>query len=990
MNIVDLFRWVSESNDPHSTEIRTVLQEKIEKRPNTSKPRTMFPNDSPILQELGTEQMKQIFKAARAIALYSTVDKRILDIFNILVPTKMLSNSFIIGTKFIPSKCSSYNRVSTSKDVLPSPFATTIPKSFEVLLTFHAYRMATVLVEKDHPITVKYYSNQPDCTRFVVPKTTKSGNRIGFAVQSLLTAWNAVALHLALDSFHQLSAPYVLFKEDFGLFQVLEDRSDGFAPLSQTTSLLNVGDARQTSSDCDALAWKRDEDMDKGLRLLTLTFFNHLHDLIQHPDLYSHDENTKWQHMSKYDIREDSLPSIFFDMPDDIQRCLKLQRSQQAHQPEVINLLETADHEITPNRSATPLKRKRSKAISIGISTSSKVSKVEDDDDDFNTASLLRMEAKSSKDIGGPSRPAQGGEAIKTLESKVRDYMKMFCRVYDVHFSDLMEIEEEESGHSLKGNVNLILTDPPYNIRSSKNKNNSDHDVITKEDMKQCVNLFAKMLVPGGHGVIFCAALQFHMWHKILANHIVGEGVDSDSDSDSESDSIMDSEKPVPCGGRTKAKEYTFRVEDVPLNFIRARNHYNVPPGLRRINHASIAEHAIHFWKIGSGNNEALSSTDYSLKGFINSSHTGWTNVMDNITSVPHHEKVLMKTKEGIEGMVRPEQKNVALMKELVSKFTSGGDVVVDLFGGTFSTAKACLDLPDHRIFVGSEMDQECVKLATPSLMAQFARQVLKKKTSILLKPGEKKDVEVYYKYLQETKKTGFDEYSVPPGLPPMQRFPSYITSMVGQMWGDGTFYEAYRTVPLNKWPERYRSLFYSVPSNILNCLELTVKGLCVKTSTVKHPQAGSGLFTNRVIGRGELVTTYYGILVYKELSGERDSKKIGEGPLQVTVEDFNNRAIELKARAKDSSGTRHPIFIVPAPFCCASLINDPRYLDGDEDYEKRHTKFARRANVQFEETAGTMSRDFLRSHNIITVRALRQLHIGEELFIDYGDRFMW
>ena len=310
MNIVDLFRWVSESNDPHSTEIRTVLQEKVDKRPNTSKPRTMFPNDSPILQELGTEQMKQIFKAARAIALYSGIDNRILHIFNLLIPTKMLSNSFIIGTKFIPSKCSSYNRASSSKDVLPSPFATSIPKSFEALLTFHAYRIATALVEKDHPITVKYYSNQPDCTRFVVPKTTKSGNRIGFAVQSLLTAWNAVALHLGLDSFHQLSAPYVLFNEDFGLFEVLEDRSDGFAPLSQTTSLVNVGDAKQTSSDCDSLAWKRDEDMDKGLRLLTLTFFNHLHDLIQHPDLHSHDENTKWQHMSKYDIREDSLLSV--------------------------------------------------------------------------------------------------------------------------------------------------------------------------------------------------------------------------------------------------------------------------------------------------------------------------------------------------------------------------------------------------------------------------------------------------------------------------------------------------------------------------------------------------------------------------------------------------------------------------------------------------------------------------------------------------------
>ena len=561
----------------------------------------------------------------------------------------------------------------------------------------------------------------------------------------------------------------------------------------------------------------------------------------------------------------------------------------------------------------------------------------------------------------------------------MQTHMAKYCWLHDVHFDDLMDTEAEVSGVNLEGKVNLILTDPPYNVRNSRNRKNSDHDVLTEDDMADCVKMFAKMLVPGGHGLLFCANLQFPLWHNLLKNYTQEEDDESDTDSG----------KAMPHEERRRTPKFTFGVEDIALNYIRASKHYILPPGVKRIVHASIVEHAIHFWKRGEGNNEALNSTDYQLCGYINSNHAAWTNVMDNIPKLPHHEKVFVKDAEGKDVMLRPEQKNIAWMKEIISQFTVKGDIVVDPFAGTFSTAKACMDLPEHRIFVGGEVDDNCVREATPSVLEYFCKQAVNKNSNISLTVEAENDVKHYCRLVLQ-RKNGEGRYEVPDGLPSYQRFPSYITSMYGEMIEDGCFLEKYRAVPLDKWPRHARSSFYSIPCNLLRSLEVTVKGLSIRKSTIRHPTAGNGLFTNRVIGTGEMIITYYGSLVYADLSRSRKGQKYGEGVFEFDVDYFHKRAIQLKSTAKDSTGMQYPIFIVPAPFCAAVYINDPRYIVGDEEQHLRNSVSARKANVELVESSGTISRDFLRRQNLITVRALRQIIVGEELFIDYGDRFMF
>ena len=70
---------------------------------------------------------------------------------------------------------------------------------------------------------------------------------------------------------------------------------------------------------------------------------------------------------------------------------------------------------------------------------------------------------------------------------------------------------------SLTNSVHLVLCDPPYNIRREKDKENSGHDILTKADIDDAVLLFDDVLAKGGHGIVFCSAVQFHDWYESLS-----------------------------------------------------------------------------------------------------------------------------------------------------------------------------------------------------------------------------------------------------------------------------------------------------------------------------------------------------------------------------------------------------------------------------------------------------------------------------------------
>lgn len=80
--------------------------------------------------------------------------------------------------------------------------------------------------------------------------------------------------------------------------------------------------------------------------------------------------------------------------------------------------------------------------------------------------------------------------------------------------------------------------------------------------------------------------------------------------------------------------------------------------------------------------------------------------------------------------MVLMEQKSFAWMTDFVNKNTKSGELIDDLFSGTFAVAKACLELPRHRHLVGFENAADDTKEITMTTVEMYGRQVKKKRSN--------------------------------------------------------------------------------------------------------------------------------------------------------------------------------------------------------------------------------------------------------------------
>lgn len=68
-------------------------------------------------------------------------------------------------------------------------------------------------------------------------------------------------------------------------------------------------------------------------------------------------------------------------------------------------------------------------------------------------------------------------------------------------------------------------------------------------------------------------------------------------------------------------------------------------------------------------------------------------------------------------------------MQDLVDELPKPGELVGDLFFSTLTTAKACLKLSHHRLFVDCEADFECLSAIMEAIVAIHVTKALNKKS---------------------------------------------------------------------------------------------------------------------------------------------------------------------------------------------------------------------------------------------------------------------
>lgn len=960
--------WIFDESNREGAALRAAMKPKAANRLNKNNPDgDRFTPDTvsreEMMQEFNTGQVVQLFLTAQAAALYGNDDKRILDAFFNVFQTRRISMGYLIGGKYF-QVCS----LRRTRNVTATEGADHASPS-EILIYLHGIAFLDEKISNSDVRAKRWY---------------KTGNVVGRVLHTIYKAYDrltrgvpASITGIPLGSLGNAMSPYMLYNKITSRFEVLLTHDAGFAPAWHTKALFSSehGDvqASNTAEEVGEPIHSRAPAVDKALRRLTSQFFDEFHALLENQAMYEKNdaELRLWAPYKKFLPRDSGLSLHFCDLDSQIAHPLEVTLPSPSTESTPIDVDADDDPSkvITPRRpparqQTRKVKRKKTAPAFVQRTNVSRVSnvvpKVEDVIDDIVPASetFLSSEAKAAEEV-------------------LLQAMKPFCTIIRCGFEEVIDDLLQNEGMEVEGEVSLLLTDPPYNCRNEKDRPNSSYDVLTDEQMVLASEMASKLLAPGGHGHMFCSAYQFRFWVRSL-DRITETFPDYNKDPT----------------GRTTTEVPLFTIEPQPLTYVRTPGMYSSNPRHKRLQHMSVSDMAVHFWREGKPTSQMLNMVNYQAGGEVPSSLPGWTNVMTNLPRLEPKEVVYKQreseTQIGGSQKWRPEQKSIMLMKDLVSKFSSPGAVVMDTFCGTLSTAKACLSLHKHRKFVGCDIDSACIDASLPGLLLIFAKQCLNDDSDITVDYEVQEAAKLYISSMDAVeKKMRWTVWSVPGGFVPVQNFPEHILRFLSAMHFDYSLYDLCKMMGPHKWSRKWRQRLESSDMRALLAAESGALQLSVQPSSIKHPMAGRGLFSMRNIGAGETISYYYGSVVYSDLSGKpQKHRTYGEGVMAVTVQDFEKWAYKLDDRVVPVGGQSRTVWLVPAPFCVSRFMNDPRYLPGDKDGAQVREGVNREANVMFE-TSGSPSnpRDF-EDHKILAVVATKNIVRGQEIFVNYGNAY--
>lgn len=254
---------------------------------------------------------------------------------------------------------------------------------------------------------------------------------------------------------------------------------------------------------------------------------------------------------------------------------------------------------------------------------------------------------------------------------------------------------------SLAGTVQLLLTDPPFNTRRLCRDPHSAYDVLSEEDAARFVQLCRVILRPGGHVLLHCSWEQVSMWVRLLR-------------------SAVDTFVAGSTGSRHAA---SFYVDSHPLHIVRAV-YARTRGGRTNTALANKVDVIVGATRAGTSAAEAHVMVNYRTFNAVPSRFRAFENVIDNVPDVGRNEALRLDDNTG--KFLRPEQKSVPLLRELILRYSQPGDLVVDPFGGTGSTAAAALSLPggQHRRVIVSDADSVVMEAARVRLRRTFSEQL--------------------------------------------------------------------------------------------------------------------------------------------------------------------------------------------------------------------------------------------------------------------------
>ena len=760
--------------------------------------------------------------------------------------------------------------------------------------------------------------------------------RIGFAVQKIVLAWDIFASYLGFKDVEHMLSPYMYISGTYATWVVLQSGS-GFVPATPTSAVFDPDPTFNPEETFPGVV-DRSTEVDANLRYLADLFLGDIRGIVSRNDLYCESDNKIpfFRHLKE---GVDPLPPRFRSIDSELVTRVK--------------------NEVTATAS-------RSQPSQMDVD-------VVDDNDEITP--VLPESAPSSARL--PSRPSSfsppppSQPELDQNMNLIREEMEPYVQMVHSSFTGFEDVYENDFFRqpTILGAAQLVLTDPPYNIRKDRGCANSEYDSLATDEMKEVVHIISNLLRPGGHAIVFCSIKQFSIWHDLFASV----------------KQRPDMRKPTPV----------FSVDKVPLTIAKHQSVNSSFPGTISCSLRSTCEFAVHLKKNGLSFSEEEQMVDYRHHNYVASTYAATRNIINNVRWLLPGEQLRVPKRDGTgTEALRTEQKPLGLLRELISRFSKPRDLVVDLFGGTFSTAVACFTIPQHRRFAGCEPDESCFKVAEENTVFRFATAIFDKSSDITLSD----DFATAAALVRRGKKAnlnGDHRWSAPKGFPLYQKLPPHIISALASSWNDSKVMVKLLNRPVHLWTREHQGLLQQADTNLLRVVDATNCGVYTAKSSIRHTEAGLGCFASRSFNPDEVIGAYYGTIVYHDLGKRKEKyKTYGDGIMGVTPDRFRRTAMQIDVRTtsfpqvRELLNGRKAICVVPAPFAATAFVNDYRYHEDDEDYQawkNNELSFVRRPNVKFLLSKSDIIRsDDLQEYNLLQLRACELINHGEELFADY------
>lgn len=222
---------------------------------------------------------------------------------------------------------------------------------------------------------------------------------------------------------------------------------------------------------------------------------------------------------------------------------------------------------------------------------------------------------------------------------------------------------------------------------------------------------------------------------------------------------------------------------------------------------------------------------------------------------------------------------------------------------------------------------------------------------------------------------------------------------------------------PVDRWPMSAFSVLQKASVSELLAADARSHDVCVGRSSV--PGGGRGVFAERRFAAGESVVPFFGLVVYDDLIDAAMSKDpaahhttYGAGTFFTTARDWGQRAVEVVTACRFWEGggvaqprpfsytvlkewqpdplksCSRPIWVVPAPYCAAGMVNDPRCVTRDAREQVPPGK-KRTANVEMVQLWDpVLMASQVTLPGALFLVATVDIEVGSELFFDYGGEY--